>query len=70
MRAGIVCAWSVAGRIAAVTAAVALLASAVGFSVQPAAAGLVSGDSIPETTVLQANVTVLPDDPQIREGLS
>jgi hypothetical protein len=55
---------SVAGRIAAVPAAVALLASAVGFSAQPAAAGLVSGDSVPETTVLPANVDVMPGDPQ------
>ena len=64
VRAGMVCAWSVAGRIAVVSAAVALLASAVGFSAQPAAAGLVSGDSVPETTVLPANVDVLPGDPQ------
>src|SRR6266487_2205138 len=64
VRTGIVCAWSVAGRIAAVLAAVALLASAVGFSAQPAAAGMVSGFSNPERTVLQADVTVLPDDPQ------
>ena len=44
-------------------AAVALLASAVGFSAPPAAAGLVSGDSIPEVTVLTREKTVLPDDP-------
>ena len=55
VRAGNVCAGPVAGRIAGVMAAVALLASAVGFSAPPAAAGLVSGDSIPEVTVLQAN---------------
>lgn len=63
-RAGVVCARSVAGRIAVVLAAVALLASAVGFSAPPAAAGLISGFSNPERTVLRANVTVLPDDPQ------
>jgi hypothetical protein len=45
-----------------VTAVLALLASLAGFSAQPAAAGLVSGDSIPETTVLPANVDVLPGD--------
>ena len=64
VRTGIVWARSVAGRIAAVLAAVALLASAVGFSAPPAAAGLVSGFSNPERTVLQANVTVQPNDPQ------
>ena len=53
VRSGIVCARSVAGRIAAVSAAVALLASAVGFSAPPAAAGLVSGFSNPERTVLR-----------------
>ena len=62
VRAGMVCARSMAGRIAAVSAAVVLLASAVGFSAPPAAAGLVSGDSIPETTALTANVNVLPGD--------
>ena len=46
------------------SAAVALLASAVGFPAPPAAAGLVSGFSNPERTLLQANVTVKPDDPQ------
>ena len=55
VRAGNVCARPVAGRIAGVMAAVALLVSAVGFSAPPAAAGLTSGDSIPEVTVLQAN---------------
>jgi hypothetical protein len=58
-----VCARPVAGRIAGVMAAVALLASTVGFSAPPAAAGLTSGDSIPEVTVLQSNVDVYPDDP-------
>ena len=29
---------------------------------RPAAAGLVSGESVPETTVLQTNVDVLPGD--------
>jgi hypothetical protein len=50
------------GRIAAVTAVLALLTSLAGFSARPAVAGLVSGDSIPETTVLQTNVDVLPGD--------
>ena len=63
VRARKVCAGPVAGRIAAVTAAVALLASAVGFSAPPAAAGLVSGDSIPEVTVLTREKTVQPNDP-------
>ena len=59
------CAGPVAGRIAGVMAAVALLASAVGFSAPPAAAGLTSGDSIPEVTVLPANFIVQPDnDPE------
>ena len=44
-------------------AAVALLASAVGFSAPPAAAGLTSGDSIPEVRVLPFHVIVIPDDP-------
>ena len=61
-RAGIGCARPAAGRIAAVTAVLALLASLAGFSARPAAAGLVSGDSVPETTVLQTNVDVLPGD--------
>lgn len=61
-RAGTGCTRPAAGRIAAVTAVLALLASLAGFSAQPAAAGLVSGDSIPETTVLPANVDVLPGD--------
>jgi hypothetical protein len=52
----------VAGRIVTVSAAVALLASALGFSAPPAAAGLVSGFSNPERTLLQTNVTVLPGD--------
>ena len=63
MRAGNVCAGPVAGRIAGVMAAVALLASAVGFSAPPAAAGLTSGDSIPEVRVLPFHVIVIPDDP-------
>jgi hypothetical protein len=63
VRAGIVCARSAAGRIVAVSAAVALLASAVGFSAPPAT-GLVFRFSNPERSVLRANVTVLPDDPQ------
>jgi hypothetical protein len=62
VRAGIGCARPAAGRIAAVTAVLALLASLAGFSARPTAAGLVSGDSIPETTVLPANVDVLPGD--------
>jgi hypothetical protein len=62
VRAGIACARPAAGRIAAVTAILALLASLAGFSARPAAAGLVSGDSVPETTVLQTNVDVLPGD--------
>jgi hypothetical protein len=66
VRARIVCARPVAGRIAVVMAAVALLASAAGVSAQPAAAGLVSGDSIPEVTTLSANVSVLPDGPPDR----
>jgi hypothetical protein len=45
-----------------VTAVLALLASLAGFSARPAAAGLVSGDSVPETTVLPTNVDVLPGD--------
>jgi len=45
-----------------VTAALALLASLAGFSARPAAAGLVSGESVPETTVLPTNVDVLPGD--------
>ena len=61
-RAGIGWARPAAGRIAAVTAVLALLASLAGFSARPAAAGLVSGDSVPETTVLQTNVDVLPGD--------
>jgi hypothetical protein len=40
------------------------MSAAVGFSALPAGAGLVSGFSNPERTVLRANVTVLPDDPQ------
>jgi PASTA domain len=63
VRARKVCAGPVAGRIAAVTAAAALLASAVGFSAPPAAAGLVSGDSVPEVTVLTREKTVQPNDP-------
>jgi PASTA domain-containing protein len=59
-----VCAGPVAGRIAGVMAAVALLASAVGFSAPPAAAGLTSGDSIPEVRVLPFHVIVIPDDPK------
>ena len=47
LRAGIVRARSAAGRIAAVLAAVAALASAVGFLAPPAAAGMVSGFSNP-----------------------
>ena len=62
MRAGNVWAGPVAGRIAGVMAAVALLASAAGFSAPPAAAGLTSGDSIPEVTVLPANFFVQPDN--------
>jgi len=61
-RAGIVGARSVAGRIAAVWAAVALLASAAGLPAQPAAAGLVSGFSNPERTLLRTDVTVRPGD--------
>ena len=61
-RAGIRWARPAAGRVAAVTAVLALLASLAGFSARPAAAGLVSGDSVPETTVLPANVDVLPGD--------
>ena len=63
IRSRIVGARSVAGRIAAVSAAVALLASAAGFSAPPAAAGLVSGFSSPERSVLQAN-SPLDADPQ------
>jgi hypothetical protein len=48
--------WVGGGTDRAVSAAVALLASAVGFSAQPAAAGLVSGFSNPERTVLRMNV--------------
>ncbi len=66
VRAWIVCARPVAGRIAAVTAAVALLAPAAGVSAQPAAAGPVSGDSFPEVTVLSANFGVVPDGPPDR----
>jgi hypothetical protein len=62
VRAGITCARPAAGRVAAVTAVLALLASLAGFSAQPAAAGLVSGDSVPETTILPANLDVLPGD--------
>ena len=61
-RAGIRWARPAAGRVAAVTAVLALLASLAGFSARPAAAGLVSGDSVPETTVLPTNVDVLPGD--------
>src|SRR5215470_13373221 len=61
MRAGIVRARP-AGRIAAATAVLALLASLAGVSARPAAAGLVSGNSVPEITVLPANVDVLPSD--------
>jgi hypothetical protein len=61
-RAAIGWARPAAGRIAAVTAVLALLASLAGFSARPAAAGLVSGDSVAETTVLPANVDVLPGD--------
>jgi len=61
-RAGIVWARWAAGRIAAGSAAVALLASAVGFSALPTGAGVRILE--PERTVLRANVTVLPDDPQ------
>ena len=64
VRSGIMRARSVAGRIAAVSAAVALLASAVGFSPPPAAAGLVSGVSNPERTMLGTSVTVKAADPQ------
>jgi len=66
VRAWIVRARQVAGRIAAVTAAGALLAPAAGVSAQPAAAGLVSGDSIPEVTTLSANFGVVPDGPPDR----
>ena len=63
VRSGIVCARSVAGRIAAVSAAVALLASAVGFSAPPAGAGLVSGFSNPERTVLPTDQSVEAEPP-------
>jgi hypothetical protein len=64
VRSGIMGARSVAGRIAAVSAAVALLASPAGFSAPPAAAGLVSGVSNPERTMLGTSVTVKAADPQ------
>ena len=62
VRARIVGARSVAGRIVAVSAALALFASAGGVVVQPAAAGLVAGVSIKEITVLPTNVNILPGD--------
>ena len=62
-RAGIGWARPAAGRIAAVTAVRgAARLGWRGSRRRPAAAGLVSGDSIPETTVLQTNVDVLPGD--------
>ena len=68
IRSRIVGARSVAGRIAAVSAAVALLASAAGFSAPPAAAGLVSGFSSPERSVLQANSPLDADPQDVGEG--
>jgi hypothetical protein len=64
MRVGIAGVRPTAGRVAVVSAVVALLASAAGFSAQPAAAGLVSGFSNPERAVLQTDVTVRADDPE------
>ena len=52
----------VARRIAVVSAVLALTASMAGFFAQPARAGLVNGDSVPETTFLQADRDFMPGD--------
>jgi hypothetical protein len=51
-----------ARRIAVVSAVLALTASMAGFFVPPARAGLVNGDSVPETTFLQADRDFMPGD--------
>ncbi len=52
----------VARRIGVVSAVLALIASVAGFFVPPARAGLVNGDSVPETTFLQADRDFMPGD--------
>ena len=52
----------VARRIGVVSAVVALIASMAGLLVPPARAGLVNGDSVPETTFLQADRDFSPGD--------
>ena len=51
-----------ARRIAVVAAVLALTASMAGSFVPPARAGLVNGDSVPETTFLQADRDFMPGD--------